>query len=103
MRVETTVSPIAVIQAFSVEQTEGQPTTPQRRDLPMAHGDAVLARIAGLPRRLGEIVAGSLMTKRDRLLASLHSAKATATGSSSRCIHPMRRVRPQIPLAHRAP
>ncbi|WP_345813912.1 hypothetical protein AAGS40_06395 [Paraburkholderia sp. PREW-6R] len=56
MRVETTVSPIAVIQAFAVEQTEGQPTTPQRRDLPMAHGDAVLARIAGLPRRLGEIV-----------------------------------------------
>ena len=50
MRLKATGMPIAGLQA------EGQPTMGERRDLLVAHRDAVLARIAELQSNLGAII-----------------------------------------------
>jgi DNA-binding transcriptional MerR regulator len=50
MRLKATGMPIAAVRA------EGQPTMGERRDLLVAHRDAVLARIAELQSNLGAII-----------------------------------------------
>ncbi|MGF6569371.1 transcriptional regulator, MerR family [Paraburkholderia fungorum] len=56
MRLKATGMPIAGMQAFAALRTQGQPTLPARRDLLVAHRDAVLARIAELQLNLDAIV-----------------------------------------------
>ena len=56
MRLKATGMPIAGMQAFATLRAQGQPTTGARRDLLVAHRDAVLARIAELQSNLGAIV-----------------------------------------------
>lgn len=56
MRLKATGMPIAGMQAFAALRSEGQPTMGERRDLLVAHRDAVLARIAELQSNLGAIV-----------------------------------------------
>ncbi|WP_144143359.1 MerR family transcriptional regulator [Paraburkholderia sp. BCC1884] len=56
MRLKATGMPIAGMQAFAALRTEGQPTVGARRDMLVAHRDAVLARIAELQVNLGAIV-----------------------------------------------
>jgi DNA-binding transcriptional MerR regulator len=56
MRLKATGMPIAGMQAFAALRAQGQPTTAARRDLLVAHRDAVLARIAELQLNLGAIV-----------------------------------------------
>jgi DNA-binding transcriptional MerR regulator len=48
--------PIAGMQAFAALRAQGQPTMGARRDLLVAHRDAVLARIAELQNNLGAIL-----------------------------------------------
>lgn len=56
MRLKATGMPIAGMQAFAALRTEGQSTVGERRDLLVAHRDAVLARIAELQSNLGAII-----------------------------------------------
>src|ERR1700761_8728054 len=56
MRLKATGMPIAGMQAFATLRAQGQPTIGMRRDLLVAHRDAVLARIAELQSNLGVIV-----------------------------------------------
>ena len=56
MRLKATGMPIAGMQAFAALRAQGQPTIDARRDLLVAHRDAVLARIAELQHNLGAIV-----------------------------------------------
>jgi DNA-binding transcriptional MerR regulator len=56
MRLKATGMPIAGMQTFAALRAQGQPTTGARRDLLVAHRDAVLARIAELQSNLGAIV-----------------------------------------------
>ena len=56
MRLKATGMPIAGMQAFAVLRAEGQPTVGERRDMLVAHRDAVLARIAELQSNLGAII-----------------------------------------------
>lgn len=56
MRLKATGMPIAGMQAFAALRADGQPTMSARRDLLVAHRDAVLARIAELQVNLGAIV-----------------------------------------------
>ena len=56
MRLKATGMPIAGMQAFAALRAEGQPTVGERRDLLVAHRDAVLARIAELQSNLGAII-----------------------------------------------
>jgi DNA-binding transcriptional MerR regulator len=56
MRLKATGMPIAGMQAFAALRAQGRPTMDARRDLLVAHRDAVLARIAGLQQSLGAIV-----------------------------------------------
>ncbi|HEY4298737.1 MAG TPA: MerR family transcriptional regulator [Paraburkholderia sp.] len=56
MRLKATGMPIAGMQAFAALRAQGQPTVGARRDLLVAHRDAVLARIAELQSNLGAIV-----------------------------------------------
>jgi DNA-binding transcriptional MerR regulator len=56
MRLKATGMPIAGMQAFAALRAQGQPTMGARRDLLVAHRDAVLARIAELQTNLGAIV-----------------------------------------------
>ena len=56
MRLKATGMPIAGMQAFAALRAQGQPTMGARRDLLVAHRDAVLARIAELQSNLGAIV-----------------------------------------------
>jgi DNA-binding transcriptional MerR regulator len=56
MRLKATGMPIAGMQAFAALRAEGQPTVGARRNLLVAHRDAVLARIAELQINLGAIV-----------------------------------------------
>ncbi|PQV50894.1 MerR family transcriptional regulator [Paraburkholderia sp. BL21I4N1] len=56
MRLKATGMPIAGMQAFAALRADGQPTMSARRDLLVAHRDAVLARIAELQINLGAIV-----------------------------------------------
>ncbi|MDR6373836.1 MerR family transcriptional regulator [Paraburkholderia caledonica] len=56
MRLKATGMPIAGMQAFAALRAEGQQTFGARRDLLVAHRDAVLARIADLQANLGAIV-----------------------------------------------
>ncbi|AJZ59505.1 MerR family transcriptional regulator [Paraburkholderia fungorum] len=56
MRLKATGMPIAGMQAFAALRAEGQPTMGERRDLLVAHRDAVLARIAELQSNLGAII-----------------------------------------------
>src|SRR4051812_48080621 len=56
MRLKATGMPIAGMQTFAALREQGQPTMGARRDLLMAHRDAVLARIAELQSNLGAIV-----------------------------------------------
>ncbi len=56
MRLKATGMPIAGMQAFAALRAQGQPTMGARRDMLMAHRDAVLARIAELQVNLGAIV-----------------------------------------------
>ncbi|KAA1005567.1 MerR family transcriptional regulator [Paraburkholderia panacisoli] len=56
MRLKATGMPIAGMQAFATLRAQGRPTTGARRDLLVAHRDAVLARIAELQSNLGAIV-----------------------------------------------
>ncbi|MFM0644466.1 MerR family transcriptional regulator [Paraburkholderia bryophila] len=56
MRLKATGMPIAGMQAFAALRADGQPTMGARRDLLVAHRDAVLARIAELQLNLGAIV-----------------------------------------------
>ena len=52
MRLKATGMPIAGMQAFAALRAQGQPTMEARRDLLVAHRDAVLARIAELQSNL---------------------------------------------------
>jgi DNA-binding transcriptional MerR regulator len=56
MRLKATGMPIAGMQAFATLRAQGRPTLAERRDLLVAHRDAVLARIAELQLNLGAIV-----------------------------------------------
>jgi hypothetical protein len=56
MRLKATGMPIAGMQAFAALRAQGQPTVGARRDMLVAHRDAVLARIAELQINLGAIV-----------------------------------------------
>ncbi|MFM0180987.1 MerR family transcriptional regulator [Paraburkholderia aspalathi] len=56
MRLKATGMPIAGMQAFAALRAEGQSTVGERRDLLVAHRDAVLARIAELQNNLGAII-----------------------------------------------
>ncbi|MFM0307615.1 MerR family transcriptional regulator [Paraburkholderia sp. RL17-383-BIF-A] len=56
MRLKATGMPIAGMQAFAALRAQGQPTVDARRDMLVAHRDAVLARIAELQVNLGAIV-----------------------------------------------
>jgi DNA-binding transcriptional MerR regulator len=56
MRLKATGMPIAGMQAFAALRTQGEPTMGERRDLLVAHRDAVLARIAELQSNLGAII-----------------------------------------------
>ncbi|WOD19915.1 MerR family transcriptional regulator [Paraburkholderia kirstenboschensis] len=56
MRLKATGMPIAGMQAFAALRAEGQQTIGARRDLLVAHRDAVLARVADLQANLGAIV-----------------------------------------------
>lgn len=56
MRLKATGMPIAGMQAFAALRAEGQQTFCARRDLLVAHRNAVLARIADLQANLGAIV-----------------------------------------------
>jgi DNA-binding transcriptional MerR regulator len=56
MRLKATGMPIAGMQAFAALRAEGQQTFGARRDLLVAHREAVLARIADLQANLGAIV-----------------------------------------------
>jgi DNA-binding transcriptional MerR regulator len=56
MRLKATGMPIAGMQAFAALRAEGQSTVGERRDLLVAHRDAVLARIAELQSNLGAII-----------------------------------------------
>ncbi|CAE6709514.1 putative HTH-type transcriptional regulator [Paraburkholderia domus] len=56
MRLKATGMPIAGMQAFAALRAAGQPTVGERRDMLVAHRDAVLARIAELQSNLGAIV-----------------------------------------------
>lgn len=56
MRLKTTGMPIAGMQAFAALRAEGQPTMGERRDMLVAHRDAVLSRIAELQSNLGAII-----------------------------------------------
>jgi DNA-binding transcriptional MerR regulator len=56
MRLKATGMPIAGMQAFAALRAQGQATVGARRDLLVAHRDAVRARIAELQSNLGAIV-----------------------------------------------
>jgi DNA-binding transcriptional MerR regulator len=56
MRLKATGMPIAAMQAFAALRAEGQPTMGERRDMLVAHRDAVLSRIAELQSNLGAII-----------------------------------------------
>lgn len=56
MRLKATGMPIAGMQAFAALRAEGQPTVGERREMLVAHRDAVLARIAELQSNLGAII-----------------------------------------------
>jgi DNA-binding transcriptional MerR regulator len=56
MRLKATGMPISGMQAFAALRAQGQPSMDARRDLLVAHRDAVLARIAELQVNLGAIV-----------------------------------------------
>jgi hypothetical protein len=56
MRLKATGMPIAGMQAFAALRGEGRHTVGARRDMLVAHRDAVLARIAELQTNLGAIV-----------------------------------------------
>ncbi|WP_027798825.1 MerR family transcriptional regulator [Paraburkholderia dilworthii] len=56
MRLKATGMPIAGMQAFAALRAEGQHTIGARRDMLVAHRDAVLARIAELQTNLGAII-----------------------------------------------
>ncbi|MFM0344411.1 MerR family transcriptional regulator [Paraburkholderia sp. RL17-347-BIC-D] len=56
MRLKATGMPIAGMQAFAALRAQGQPTVGARRDMLVAHRDAVLARIAELQINLGAII-----------------------------------------------
>lgn len=56
MRLKATGMPIAGMQAFAALRAEGPPTVGERRDMLVAHRDAVLARIAELQSNLGAII-----------------------------------------------
>jgi DNA-binding transcriptional MerR regulator len=55
-RLKATGMPISGMQAFAALRAQGQPTVGARRELLVAHRDAVLARIAELQSNLGVIV-----------------------------------------------
>ncbi|MFM0336507.1 MerR family transcriptional regulator [Paraburkholderia fungorum] len=56
MRLKATGMPIAGMQAFAALRAKGQPTVEERRDMLVAHRDAVLARIVELQSNLGAII-----------------------------------------------
>ncbi|NML99488.1 MerR family transcriptional regulator [Paraburkholderia sp. RP-4-7] len=56
MRLKATGMPIAGMQAFAALRAEGQSTVGERRDMLVAHRDAVLSRIAELQSNLGTII-----------------------------------------------
>jgi DNA-binding transcriptional MerR regulator len=56
MRLKATGMPIAGMQAFAVLRAEGQSTVGERRDMLVAHRDAVLSRSAELQSNLGAII-----------------------------------------------
>ncbi|MFM0201573.1 MerR family transcriptional regulator [Paraburkholderia fungorum] len=56
MRLKATGMPIAGMQAFAALRAQGQPTMGERRDMLVAHRDAVLSRIAELQSNLGAII-----------------------------------------------
>jgi DNA-binding transcriptional MerR regulator len=56
MRLKATGMPIAGMQAFAALRAEGQSTVGERRDMLVAHRDAVLSRIAELQSNLGAII-----------------------------------------------
>ncbi|WP_233829775.1 MerR family transcriptional regulator [Paraburkholderia sp. ZP32-5] len=55
MRLKATGMPIAGMQEIAALRAQGQPTMRARRDLLVAHRDALLARIADLQSNLGAI------------------------------------------------
>lgn len=56
MRLKATGMPIAGMQGFAALRSEGQPTVAARRQMLVAHRDAVLAQIASLQSNLDAII-----------------------------------------------
>src|SRR5579864_2676325 len=80
MRLKATGMPIAGMQAFAALRAEGQATVGERREMLVAHRDAVLARIAELQSNLGTIIdkiAYYEVAERDS--AQLHPAGSNPT------------------------
>ncbi|CAB3666348.1 MerR family transcriptional regulator [Paraburkholderia rhynchosiae] len=80
MRLKATGMPVAGMQAFAALRAEGQPTIGARRDLLVAHRDAVLARIAELQTSLGAI------TDKIAYYEGEAAAQASAADSATRQI-----------------
>ncbi len=78
MRLKATGMPIAGMQAFAALRAQGQPTVAARRDLLVAHRDAVLARIAELQLNLGAIV--DKIAYYEDEVAAQRAASGDATG-----------------------
>lgn len=80
MRLKATGMPIAGMQAFAALRAEGQPTVGERREMLVAHRDAVLARIAELQSNLGTIIDKiAYYEVAERNSAQLHPAGSNPT------------------------
>ncbi|HEX7934764.1 MAG TPA: MerR family transcriptional regulator [Paraburkholderia sp.] len=84
MRMKATGMPIARMQAFAALRAEGPPTVGARRDMLVAHRDAVLARIAGLQTSLGAIIDKIAYYEGEAAVAT--SAAASAAAGAARQI-----------------
>lgn len=96
MRLKATGMPIAGMQAFAALRAEGQPTVGERRDMLVAHRDAVLARIAELQSNLGAII--------DKIsyyeIAERQPAGPTATERTPAASAPTRQIDETQSLSH---
>ncbi|MFM0505534.1 MerR family transcriptional regulator [Paraburkholderia caffeinilytica] len=91
MRLKATGMPIAGMQAFAALRAEGQPTVGERRDMLVAHRDAVLARIAGLQSNLGAII--------DKI-AYYENVERTPAGPTTTANTPARQIDEAQSLSH---
>jgi DNA-binding transcriptional MerR regulator len=106
MRLKATGMPIAGMQAFAVLRAEGQSTVGERRDMLVAHRDAVLSRIAELQSNLGAIIdkiayyedAGRQSAGRQS--AGRQSAGRQSAGRQSAASAPTRQIDETQSLSH---